>query len=189
MVARDTGAKGPAAARADLANPSALKPSGAKDRPSARTPPQPAARAVPAATDGAVPTNKTSTAKAGRSGALVLRSDKPPVDQLDFDDRHDTRATESEEMAQRYARLRKDYRRNDWHYLAMGLVVFVVGTAVYLAGFVVMSRLLPQISPRLTSQIVGLACVAAGGGVVVRSAGRALKQRSAGSRGRGSKST
>ena len=92
-------------------------------------------------------------------------------------------------MAQRYARLRKDYRRNDWHYLAMGLVVFVVGTAVYLAGFVVMSRLLPQISPRLTSQIVGLACVAAGGGVVVRSAGRALKQRSAGSRGRGSKST
>jgi hypothetical protein len=80
-------------------------------------------------------------------------------------------------MAQRYAGLRKDHRRNDWHYLAMGLVVFVVGVAVYLDAFVVVSRLLPHLTPRQVTQIVGLAFVAAGGGVAVRSAGRALKQR------------
>lgn len=119
----------------------------------------------------------------GESRALVLRSDKPPVDQLDFDDRHDTRATESEEMARRYAELRKDRRRDDWHYLAMGLVVFVVGVAVYLAGFVVLSRLLPHLSSRQVTQIIGLACAAAGGGVAVRSAGRVLKRRYARPRG------
>ena len=164
-------------------------PSGAPNRPSARTRPRPAYRTDPAATDRASPAKEATPAKAGQSEALVLRSDNPPVDQLDFDDRHDTRATESEEMARRYAGLRKDRRRDDWHYLTMGLVVFVVGVAVYLAGFVVMSRLLPHLSPRQVTQIVGLACVAAGGGVAVRSAGRALKQRYARPRGRGPKST
>jgi hypothetical protein len=114
---------------------------------------------------------------------------RPPVNQLDFDDRHDTRATESDEMAQRYAELRKDRRRNDWHYLAMGLVVFVVGVAVYLAGFVLVSRLLPHLDPRQVTQIVGLACIAGGGGVLVRSAGRALKRRYDRRRGQASDST
>jgi hypothetical protein len=80
-------------------------------------------------------------------------------------------------MARRYAALRKDRRKDDWHSLAMALVVFVAGVTVYLAGFVVMSRLLPHLSPRQVTQIVGLACAAAGGGVAVRSAGRALKRR------------
>jgi hypothetical protein len=66
--------------------------------------------------------SKTTSPDASHDKTLVLRPDIPPVSQLDFDDRHDTRATESEEMAQRYADLRKDRRRNDWHYLAMGLV-------------------------------------------------------------------
>jgi hypothetical protein len=92
-------------------------------------------------------------------------------------------------MAQRYVGLRKDRRRNDWHYLAMGLVVFVVGVAVCLTGFVIVSRLLPHLSAREATQIVGLAFVAAGGGVAVRSAGRALKQRSANPRGRDTTST
>ena len=77
-------------------------------------------------------------------------------------------------MAQRYAYLRKDRRRSDWHHLAMGLIVFVVGVAVYLAGFIVLARLLPNLSPRLTAQIVGFAFAAAGGGVVVGSAGKIL---------------
>ncbi|MGH3782374.1 MAG: hypothetical protein ACRDRO_17580 [Pseudonocardiaceae bacterium] len=178
----------------DLPRP--VEPSGAPDRPSARTRPRPVDRVDPAATDGADPAKKAAPAKkttpakkAGQSMALVLRSARPPLDQLDFDDRHDTRATESEEMAQRYAGLRKDRRRNDWHYLAMGLVVFVVGVAVYLAGFVLVSRLLPYLDPRLVTQIVGLACIAGGGGAAVRSAGRALKQRYDRRRGQASDST
>jgi hypothetical protein len=123
--------------------------------------------------------DKVTPAKAEKSRELVLRSKQPPVDQLDFDDRHDTRATESEEMAQRYAGLRKERRKNDWHYLAMGLVVFVVGVVVYLAGLIVVARLLPQLSAREATQTVGLAFVAAGGGVAVRSVGRALRKRSA----------
>jgi hypothetical protein len=126
---------------------------------------------------------------AAQNGALVLRPDSPPVNELDFRDKHDTRATESEEMAQRYAALRKDRRRDDWHDLAVGLVVFVTGVTVYLVGFVVVSRLLPHLSPRQVTQIVGLAFAAAGGGVAVRSVGRALKQHHARSRGQGSKST
>jgi hypothetical protein len=166
-----------------------VEASGAPNRSSARTRPRPTARTGLAATDRISSVQEDALAKAGQSQALVLRSDNPPVDQLDFDDRHDTRATESEEMARRYAGLRKDRRKDDWHYLAMGLVVFVAGVAVYLAGFVAVLRLFPHLSPRQATQIVGLACVAAGGGVAVRSAGRALKQRYARPRGRGSKST
>ena len=178
--------------------PRRVEPSGGSDRPSARTRPRPADRVDPAAADGAgaapakntTPASKTTPAKKARqSVALVLRSGKPPVDQLDFDDRHDTRATESEEMAQRYAGLRKDRRKNDWHYLAMALVAFVVGVAVYLAGFVLVSRLLPDLNPRQVTQIVGLACIAGGGGVAARSAGRALKQRYGRRRSQASDST
>jgi hypothetical protein len=172
----------------DLPRP--LEPSGAPDRPSARTRPRPADRVDPAAANGAGPAKKTAPAKkTGQSAAPILRSGRPPVNQLDFDDRHDTRATESEEMAQRYAGLRKDRRRNDWHDLAMGLVMFMVGVAVYLAGFVLVSRLLPHLDPPLVTQIVGLACIAGGGGVAVRSAGRALKQRYDRRRGQASDST
>jgi hypothetical protein len=117
----------------------------------------------------------------GQPSVLVLRSEKPPVDQLDFDDRHDTRATESKELAERYAALRRDRRRSDWHYLAMNLVGFVVVAAVCLAGFVVLSRLLPHLNSRLAMQAVGLASVIAGGGVIViiRPARRARRQRHA----------
>jgi hypothetical protein len=127
----------------------------------------------------------TTTTTDGHSKAPVLRPDKPPVDQLDFDDRHDTRATESDEMVKRYAELHKDRRRNDWHHLAMGLVVFIVGVTVYLVDFVVVSQLLPHLNPRLVTQIVGLAFIAAGGGVAVRSAGQALKRRYASHRSEG----
>jgi len=115
--------------------------------------------------------------KDGNPETLVLRSKKPPVSQLDFDDRHDTRSTHSDEMAQRYAELRKDRRRSDWHNLAMSLTAFIVGVTVYLTGFVVVSRQLPHLSPRLIAQIVGLAAAAAGGGVAFRLATLALKRR------------
>ncbi|MBV9380762.1 MAG: phage holin family protein, partial [Streptosporangiaceae bacterium] len=145
------------------------------------------------ARNGARPAKKTAPADkpakttGEESGTLVLRSATPPVDQLDFDDRHDTRATESDELARRYGDLRKDRRRDDWHKLAMGLAGFAVLAAVYLAGFIVVSRLLPHLGPWLAAKIVGLAFVAAGGGVAARSAGRALKQRTARPRDRGSK--
>ena len=112
-----------------------------------------------------------------RSVDLVLRSDNPPVDQLDFDDRHDTRATQSTVMLDRYTALRRDRRRDEWHRLAMGLVALIVSVACYLASFIVMSQLLPHLSPWQVAQIVGLAYLAGGGGVAARWAGRALKQR------------
>jgi hypothetical protein len=108
--------------------PRSIKPSGAADRPAPHTRARSANRTKPAAINRADPTastalaSKTTSPDASHDKTLVLRPDIPPVSQLDFDDRHDTRATESEEMAQRYADLRKDRRRNDWHYLAMGLV-------------------------------------------------------------------
>lgn len=170
--------------------PRSVKPSGVGDRPPARTRGPRAERTDLVATDGADPARKaappkkkTAPPKDGHREALVLRSKKPPVNQLDFDDRHDTRATHSDEMAQRYAELRKDRRRSDWHNLAMSLIAFIVGVAVYLTGFVVVSRQLPHLSPRLIAQIVGLAVAAAGGGVAFRLAARALKRRHARLRG------
>ena len=98
----------------------------------------------------------------GQRGARVLRPGTPPADQLDFDDRHDTRATESDEMARRYAELRKDQRKGDWHRLAIGLVVFVAGVVVYLAGVLVMSHLLPHSTPRRRRLVRRSASPAAG---------------------------
>jgi hypothetical protein len=168
--------------------------SGTPARPSARTRPQLVDVPRPAPSNGARPTRRTTATKTARvenpppttseeSRPLVLRSETPPADQLDFDDRHDTRATESIEAAQRYRDLHKDRRRDDWHRLAMSLVGFTVLVMVYLAGFIVVSRLLPNLSPWLVAKIVGLAFVAAGGGVLARLAGRVLRQRSAHTRG------
>jgi hypothetical protein len=170
--------------------PRSVKASGAGDRPPARTRGRPADRTDLVATNGtnparkaARPKKKTGPQKNGHQETLVLRSKKPPVSQLDFDDRHDTRSTHSDEMAQRYAELRKDRRRSDWHNLAMSITAFVVIVTVYLTGFVVVSRQLPHLSPRLIAQIVGLAVAAAGGGVAFGLATLALKRRHARRRG------
>lgn len=158
-------------------------------------PTQPTARTHSVASNGGRPTTNTAPADNSAittgegSGTLVLRSGTPPVDQLDFDDRHDTRATESDELAQRYGDLRKNRRRDDWHKLAMSLVGFAVLAVTYLAGFIVVSRLLPHLGPWLAAKIVGLAFAAAGGGVAVRSAGQVLKRRTARPQDRGSTST
>ena len=164
--------------------PRSVKASGAEDHPPARRRGRPADRTDLVATKGADPARKaaprkkkTAPPKDGHRETPVLRPKKPPVSQLDFDDRHDTRSTHSDEMAQRYAELRKDRRRSDWHNLAMSLTAFIAGVAVYLTGFVVVSRQLPHLSPRLIAQIVGLAVAAAGGGAAFRLATRALKRR------------
>lgn len=155
---------------------------------------QPTVRTHPVTSNGARPTKNAAPANAAaittgeKSGTLVLRSGTPPADQLDFDDRHDTRATESDELARRYSDLHKDRRRDDWHKLAMSLVGFAILTVMYLAGFIVVSRLLPHLGPWFAAKIVGLAFVAAGGGVAVRSAGQVFKHRTARPRDRGSKS-
>jgi hypothetical protein len=160
---------------------------------SART--QPTARTRPVAGNGARPAKDTTPAgnraitTGAESGTLVLRSGTPPVDQLDFDDRHDTRATESDELARRYTDLRKDRRRDDWHKLVMGLVGFATLAVLYIVGFIVVLRLLPHLGPSLAAKIVGLAFIAAGGGVAVRSAGQVLKHRTAPEQDRSSKPT
>jgi hypothetical protein len=140
----------------------------------------------PAGTGSAGPAKDTPPAEDGQRGPLLLRPDTSPAGQLDYDDRHVTRATESDDYARRYADYYKDRRKDDWHRLAIGLVMFVAGVAVYLAGTLVMSHLLPHSTPRQATQIVAYAFVAAGGGVAGRSAGRTLRQRYARSRGQGS---
>jgi hypothetical protein len=162
---------------------------GIQVRPSAHTRPHSAAsnRGRPAA--NAAPVDNSAITTGAEGETLILRSGDPPVDQLDFDDRHDTRATESDALARRYSDLRKDRRRDDWHKLAMSLVGFAVLAIVYIAGFIVVSRLLPHLGPWLGAKIVGLAFVAASGGVAVRSAGQVLKRRTARPHDPGSTST
>jgi hypothetical protein len=161
--------------------------SSAHTRPSARTRSAASNRGHPTANAASADNSAITTGAEGE--ALILRSGRPPVDQLDFDDRHDTRATESDALARRYSDLHKDRRRDDWHKLVMSLVGFSVLATIYIAGFIVVSRLLPNLSPWLTAKIVGLAFVAAGGGVAVRSAGQVLKHRTARPRDRDSAST
>lgn len=121
------------------------------------------------APDGQAPSTRPRSAdQVGRTAAdnpLVLRSGTPPVDQLDFDDRHDTRATESREMGQLYAHLRKERRKDAWHCMAMDLVWLIA----FLAGLVAMSRFVPQLDRW------GVAAYIVGG--AAGSAGRALRQR------------
>jgi hypothetical protein len=169
--------------------PPPAEPNSVPTRPSTRRP-RPADLthlAATGTTKKTMPEGKPAPSEKNRT--LLLRSGKPPVDRLDFDDRHDTRATESEEMARLYAALRKDRRRDDWHRLAMRLAVLAVGVAVYLAGFIVVSRQLPHLSPRLAAQIVGVAFCGAGGGAALQSAIGIFKRHTAGRRGRGPKST
>lgn len=161
--------------------------SSARTRPTART--RPAASYRGRLTTNASPADNSAVTTSAEGETLILRSGNPPVDQLDFDDRHDTRATESDALARRYSDLHKDRRRDDWHKLAMSLVGFAVLTIVYIAGFIIVSRLLPHLGPWLAAKIVGLAFVAAGGGVAVRSAGQILKHRTARPHDRGSTST
>jgi hypothetical protein len=133
-----------------------------------------------------LPSTQATRVEALLSPAPVLRPESPPADRLDFEDRHATRATESDDLADRYIKLSKDRRKNDWHHFAMTMIGLVVCMAVFLAGFVVVSRLLPHLSTRQVTQVVAIAFVAGGGGVVVRAAGRELTNRFR-SRGRGSK--
>jgi hypothetical protein len=135
-----------------------------------------------AATGSAGPAKDTPPAEDGQREALLLRPDTAPVGQLDYDDRHVTRATESDDYARRYADLRKEDRKDDWNRLAIWLVRFVAGVAVYYAGTFVMPHLLPHSTPWQATQIVTYAGVAAGAGVAARSA----RRRYARSRGQGS---
>jgi hypothetical protein len=105
----------------------------------------------------------------------VLRRDRGPQNQLDFDDRHDTRATESPAMANRYAKLRGERRKDDRHRVALGLVVLATGVGVVLAAYVVLARMFPEYAPVQVAQIVGLAFIAGGGGVAARSLARAVR--------------
>jgi hypothetical protein len=122
------------------------------------------------------PAQTKKTAPRNPALELVLRADKAPANQLDYDDKHDTRATESEEKSELYAALRKDQRKDEWHRVAMGLTVLVVALVVYLAGFLVVAELHPRYDALLVAKIVALGFALGGGGVIVRSAGRAVKK-------------
>ena len=142
-----------------------VRPAGGRGQPSARRRQQPT---VLAGEVSQTDTDKTSMgADAAPGEAFVLRSGTPPADQLDFDDRHDTRATEDEGTAKRYEALRRDYRKDDWHHTAMKLIGRVVMAAVYLAIFVTVLLLPFHLSARSAMEVAGLASLTAGGGVTV----------------------
>lgn len=120
-------------------------------------------------------TDITSGTRGGED--VLLRSDSPPIDQLDFDDRHDTRATQSEELANRYAALRKDRRRSEWQRLCMNLVAFFASMVLILAGIVSLSLLLPHLEPWSVAQLVLTAYAFASGGIGTLAVMRFLKER------------
>lgn len=58
------------------------------------------------------------------------RADRPPVDQRDYDDRHETRATSDDDTLRRYVRLR-------WHQVMQHLVSMLGVTMVVIGGYLV----------------------------------------------------
>ncbi|BCJ39790.1 hypothetical protein GCM10010168_93370 [Actinoplanes ianthinogenes] len=123
--------------------------SGGSDRRERRRNPAPDRKEVPATPD-----------------EVILRQDEPPSNQLDYDDRHDTRATNDVRTAMLYERLRREKRKDAWVRLGQWLVGFVVLFAVYLVAVVIMTRWLPLDMTPQAPGIVGAAFLAAGAGVI-----------------------
>ena len=108
---------------------------------------------------------------------LVLRQEEAPANQLDYDDRHDTRATRDTKSVKRYARLHKEKRKDAWARLVQWLVGFLVLFGAYLLAVVVMTRTLPPEMVHQATRIVGAAFLAAGAGVAAVIGGRAAWMR------------
>ncbi|MEV4133204.1 hypothetical protein AB0J72_13675 [Dactylosporangium sp. NPDC049742] len=82
------------------------------------------------------------------------------MDQLDFDDLHDTRATNDEESLHRYVKW-------SWHKVAMRMVTFAGGVALYLIAVVVVLRAVPGATSADAMKIAGAAIAAGSGGLAV----------------------
>jgi hypothetical protein len=122
-----------------------------------------AARPTTSHRSGPAPTNRPKR-------PVPVRGDKPPVDQRDFDDRHETRATGDDSTMRRYILL-------SWHRTAQRLVPVVVLAAIYIGLILVLARNVPGISARDASLIVSSAFGVAGGGYGAVAAGQAVVRR------------
>jgi hypothetical protein len=97
------------------------------------------------------------------------RVGKPPVDQRDYDDRHDTRATSSDAALSRYLRL-------GWHRTFQQLVPIMVLAVLYVGGVVVLPRLIPHLPIKEAMAIVSAGLASAGGGYGLYAAGQAVQR-------------
>jgi hypothetical protein len=121
---------------------------------SARTPVQ---IAQPGYDDGsgvAVPTPRIATA---------------PLDQRDFDDRHDTRATSTDDLLNRYIKL-------GWHRTFQRLVPIVVLAVLYIGAIVSLPHLLSNVTVGQAIAIASAAVASASGGYGLFFAGRTVQR-------------
>ena len=135
--------------------------------------------------------DRATTARPVKTPAAA-RSARPAIDILDANDREYERVIDSDERLKRHVALHEDRRKTERQHvrmyivrLAAGVIALVVCVIVFLVALVVLHDVLPNLSLWLAARIVGLAFLAAGGGVAIGTAGRVLATRFR-DRGRGS---
>jgi hypothetical protein len=107
----------------------------------------------------------------------VLRPDRSPVDQRDFDDRHDTRATTDDPTLERYIALERHRIERDWQRLLQHLVSITAYAILYVTIVVALQYLLVQITIPQAMTIAGTALGTAYGGYALYHAGSYLQRR------------
>jgi len=132
---------------------------------------------VPAAPDQPVNGSESASALATSTRQPVLRQEEPPVDQRDFDDRHDTRATRDEVTLKRYITLDRQRTRREWHQTLQRLLTVVGGAIVYVAAFVALRHLLPDLSARQDMLVAGAAVSTPYAGHALRLGAETVKER------------
>jgi hypothetical protein len=105
-------------------------------------------------------TTPTNLADDDRVQPPAVREDKPPTDRLDYDDRHETRATNDDATLSRYLKL-------GWHKAAMRLMTFAGGALLYLFAVVVVLRMIPNATSQEAMTIAGAAVAAGSGGLAI----------------------
>ena len=132
---------------------------------------------VSAAPDQPVNGSESASALAPSTRQSVLRQEKPPVDQRDFDDRHDTRATSDEETLKRYITLDRQRTRREWHQTLQRLLIVVGGAIVYVAAFVALRHLLLDLSAKQDMLVASAAVSTPYAGHALRLGAETVKER------------
>jgi hypothetical protein len=107
----------------------------------------------------------------------LLRPDNAPANQLDYDDRHDTRATQSREGSELYVLLRKSKRADAWHGVLMRLIELAAAVTVFLAGLVALTKSLPRYDPAGAARFVAMGFALGSCGMAARSFKSAVRNR------------
>jgi hypothetical protein len=109
-------------------------------------------------------------------GQPTLRHDTAPVDQRDFDDRHDTRATSDDQTLKRYIKLERHRTKCEWQRTLQRLLTVSVGTILYVAAVVALLRLIPHVTIDQAMLLAGAALASASGGYGLVVARQALRR-------------